>query len=144
MSDERYAPQPLASWYGVAAGISVAFMALGCWMYLSVVTADPATLPLDQRNLIEAEPTWMVAAFAAAVWTGLIGALLLLARKKVAVPILLVSLICTIVNFLPYAVLPNVRDLITTNDIAVAVGVILITGTIYSFARHSRQRGWLR
>jgi len=57
---------------------------------------------------------------------------------------LLVSLIATVVNFLPYAVLPQVRDLVTTNDIAVAVVVVLLTGTIYSFARHSRQRGWLR
>ena len=144
MTDERYAPQPLASWYWVAAGISVLFMALGCWMYLSVVTADPATLPLDQRNLMEAEPTWMVAAFAVAVWSGLVGAVLLLMRKKVAVPVLLVSLVATIVNFLPYAVVRQVRDLTTTNDIAIAVAVILITGTIYSFARHSRQRGWLR
>ena len=144
MTDERYAPQPLASWYWVAAGISVLFMALGCWMYLSVVTADPATLPLDQRNLMEAEPTWMVAAFAVAVWSGLVGAVLLLMRKKVAVPVLLVSLVATIVNFLPYAVVRQVRDLTTTNDIAIAVAVVLITGTIYSFARHSRQRGWLR
>ena len=34
-------------------------------------------------------------------------------------------------------------ELVTTNDIAVAVVVVLITGTIWSFARHSRQRGWL-
>ncbi len=144
MTDERYAPQPLASWYWIAAGVSFLFMALGCWMYLSVVTANPATLPLDQRNLIEAEPTWMVAAFAIAVWSGLLGAVLLLMRRKIAVPVLLVSLIATIVNFLPYAVVRPVRDLITTNDIAIAVAVVLITGTIYSFARHSRQRGWLR
>ena len=144
MTDERYAPQPLASWYWVAAGVSVLFMALGCWMYLSVVTADPATLPLDQRNLIEAEPTWMVAAFAVAVWSGLLGAVLLLMRKRIAVPVLLVSLIATIVNFVPYAVVRQVRDLITTNDIAIAVAVVLITGTIYSFARHCGQRGWLR
>jgi hypothetical protein len=55
-----------------------------------------------------------------------------------------VSLICAVGTFLPYAIVPAVKDLVTTNDIAVAVVVVLITGTIYSFARHSRQRGWLR
>jgi hypothetical protein len=144
MEDARYAPQPLAKWYWIAAVVSALFMALGCSMYLMTVTADPATLPLDQRNLIEAEPTWMVAAFAVGVWVGLLGAIALLARKKIAVPLLLVSLIATVINFLPYAALPRVRDLVTTNDIAVAVVVILLTGTIYSFARNSRQRGWLR
>jgi hypothetical protein len=144
MEDARYAPQPLAKWYWIAAVVSALFKALGCSMYLMTVTADPATLPLDQRNLIEAEPTWMVAAFAVGVWVGLLGAIALLARKKIAVPLLLVSLIATVINFLPYAALPRVRDLVTTNDIAVAVVVILLTGTIYSFARNSRQRGWLR
>jgi len=136
MGDVRYAPRPLAKWYWIAAIASVLFMALGCWGYIMTVTADHATLPLDQRNLIEAQPTWMIAVYAIAVWVGLIGAVMLLMRRKLAVPLLLVSL--------PYAITPAVKDLVTTNDIAVAVVVVLITGTIYSFARHSRQRGWLR
>ena len=37
-----------------------------------------------------------------------------------------------------------VRDALSTNDIAVAAVVTIITWTIYGFARHSRQRGWLR
>ena len=144
MEDVRYAPQPLAKWYWVAAIASVLFMALGCWGYVMTVTADHAALPLDQRNLIEAQPTWMIAVYAIAVWIGLIGAIMLLLRRKLAVPLLLVSLTCAIGTFLPYAIVPAVKDLVTTNDIAVAVVVVLITGTIYSFARHSRQRGWLR
>ena len=144
MGDVRYAPRPLAKWYWIAAIASVLFMALGCWGYIMTVTADHATLPLDQRNLIEAQPTWMIAVYAIAVWVGLIGAVMLLMRRKLAVPLLLVSLICAVGTFLPYAIVPAVKDLVTTNDIAVAVVVVLITGTIYSFARHSRQRGWLR
>ena len=61
-----------------------------------------------------------------------------------AEPLLLVSLVAAAITFLPYAVVPAVSGLVTTNDIAVAIGVLLITGTIWSFARHSRQRGWLR
>ena len=144
MDDARYAPQPLARWYWAAAILSLLFMALGCFGYLMTVTVDPATLPLDQRNLIEAQPTWMMAAYAIAVWVGLAGTVLLLLRRRLAVPLLLVSLICAVGTFLPYAIVPAVRDLVTTNDIAVAVVVVLITGTIYSFARHSRRRGWLR
>ena len=47
----------------------------------------------------DATPTWMVAAYAIAVWVGLAGALLLLLRRKLAVPLLLVSLIAVIVQF---------------------------------------------
>jgi uncharacterized membrane protein YhdT len=141
--DERYTPRPIARWFWLAAGASLLFMAVGCVGYLMDVTTDPRTLPLDQRALVEARPVWQVAAYAIAVWVGLVGTLLLLLRRKLAAPLLLVSLIAAVVTFLPYAIVPGVRDLITTNDIAAAVIVILLTGTIYSFARHSRQRGWL-
>jgi hypothetical protein len=131
-------------WFSLAAIASILFMALGCAGYLVSVLSDPASLPLDQRNLLEARPIWMVAAYAIAVWIGLFGAIALLMRRKAAEPLLLVSLICAVLTFLPYAVVPALSELVTTNDIAVAVVVVLITGTIWSFARHSRQRGWLK
>ena len=141
--DERYAPQPVAGWFKFAALASIAFMALGCAGYLASVLVDPATLPLDQRNLMEARPLWMVCAYAIAVWVGLAGSVLLLMRKKLAEPLLLVSLVGAILTFAPYAVVPSVSNLVSTNDIAVAVVVIAITWTIYWFGRRSRQRGWL-
>jgi hypothetical protein len=61
----------------------------------------------------------------------------------VAEPLLLVSLTATFISFLPYAIVPVIRDGITTNDIALAIGILLVTGSIWSFARHSHQRGWL-
>ena len=86
----------------------------------------------------------MIAAYAIAVWVGLLGTVMLLLRRRLAQPLLLVSLVAAIVTFLPYAVVPQVRDNITTNDIAVAIVVLAITWTIFWFARHSVQRGWLK
>ena len=142
--DDRFAPQPVAGWFKLAAIASVIFMAIGCAGYLASVLTDPSSLPVDQRNLMEARPIWMIAAYAVAVWVGLAGSVLLLMRRKLAEPLLLVSLVTAVLTFLPYAVVPAVSDLVTTNDIAVAVVVLAITWTIYWFARHSRQRGWLR
>ena len=142
--DDQYAPQPVAGWFKYAAIASILFMAIGCAGYLASVLTDPNSLPLDQRNLMAARPVWMIAAYAIAVWVGLIGAVLLLMRKRLAETFLLISLVAAVLTFLPYAIVPAVSQLITTNDIAVAVVVLLITGTIWSFARHSRQRGWLR
>ena len=142
--DDRFAPQPVAGWFKLAAIASVIFMAIGCAGYLASVLTDPSSLPVDQRNLMEARPIWMIAAYAVAVWVGLAGSVLLLMRRKLAEPLLLLSLVTAVLTFLPYAVVPAVSDLVTTNDIAVAVVVLAITWTIYWFARHSRQRGWLR
>ena len=141
--DDDTAPRPVAGWFKIAAIASIAFMALGCVGYLASVLVDPATLPLDQRNLMEARPLWMVCAYAIAVWVGLIGAVMLLMRKAIAEKLLLISLVGAVLTFAPYAIVPAVSNLVSTNDIAVAVVVILITWTIYWFSRRSRQRGWL-
>ena len=142
--DEQSAPQPVAGWFKFSAIASILVMAVGCAGYLIDVTTDPDTLPIDQRALAMARPIWQVAAYAMAVWVGLLGAIVLLMRKKAAEPLLMVSLVAACFTFLPLATVPAIRDNVTTNDIAVAVIIILITGTIWQFARSSRKRGWLR
>jgi len=144
MTDEPYSPRPLAGWYWVAAVASLLFMIVACVGQVMSVITDSASLPLDQRVVFEARPVWMIAAYAVAVWVGLLGAIMLVLRRKLAQPLLLVSLIACALTFLPYAVVPAVRDNITTNDIAVAIVILAITWTIFWFARHSNQRGWLR
>jgi hypothetical protein len=142
--DERFTPRPLARWYMPAAIVSLLFMVLGCAALAMHVTADPATLPLDQRALFEAEPRWVLAASAAGFIAGLIGGLLLGLRRKAAVPLLLVSLLGVLVWCAGMFVTPEFRDLLSTDEIAGLVVVVALTWTIFWFARHSRQRGWLR
>ncbi|HET9811513.1 MAG TPA: hypothetical protein VFP53_07435 [Sphingomicrobium sp.] len=143
MTDELYSPRPVARWYIFAAFGSVLFMAIGVAGFVMDMMTDPASLPLDRRGLYAARPIWMVVAYGIAVWAGLAGAVLLVMKRKLAVPLLLVSLVAAVVTFLPYAVVPAIRDNITTNDVAAAIVVIAITWTIFWFARHSAQRGWL-
>jgi len=144
MSNEPYSPRPLAVWFWVGAVAALLFMLVAVWGQVMSVITDPSSLPLDQRVVFEARPSWMILAYGIAVWVGLFGAVMLLLRRKLAQPLLLVSLIAAAVTFLPYAVVPQIRDNVTTNDIAVAVIVLAITWTIFWFARHSMQRGWLR
>jgi hypothetical protein len=141
--DHQYAPQPIAGWFKLAAIASILFMLIGCAGYVMDVTSDPASLTLDRRALVEARPIWQVAAYAIAVWVGLAGAVLLFMRRKLAEHLLLVSLIACVFTFLPYFVVPAVRDLVSTGEIAFGLIIISITWTIFWFARHSRQRSWL-
>ena len=144
MTDDRFTPRPIARWYMVAAIASLLFMLFAVWGEVMTEVTDPASLPIDQRVMVEARPLWMIVAYGVAVWSGLIGAVLLVMKRKLAQPVLLISLIACVLTFLPYAVVPSIRDNITTNDMAVAIVVIAITWTIFWFARHSSQRGWLR
>ena len=105
--DDRYAPQPVARWYMLAAIASLLFMTLGCVALFMHVTADRAKLPLDQRALL-------ASLIAMLVWLG--------------------GMFAT----------PAFRDLLGPTQIAVLLIVVAVTWTIFWFARHSRQRGWLR
>jgi len=142
-ADDRYAPQPLAGWFKVAAIASVVWFMLGCVSYLMTVMTDPATLPLDQRAMMEAMPTWMYAAFAIAVWVGLAGGVLLLLRKKLSVPLIGISLVAAVVQFSAYFLVPQLREAMRSDMLLVPIIVVAVTWTVFWFAWHSRKRGWL-
>jgi hypothetical protein len=141
--DERFTRRPVAGWFIVGALASLLVMALGCVGLVMHVTADPARLPLDQRALFEAEPQWVLAASAVGFVAGLAGSILLLLRRRLAERVLLLSLAGMLVWFAGMFATPRFRDLLSTDQIAVLVVVLALTWTIYWFARHSRQRGWL-
>ena len=141
---DPYAPRPLAGWFYPAAIASVLFMLLGVLMSVEHVTLDAAALPVDQRAAILAEPQWVTGVFAVAAWSGLAGALLLLFRRKTAVPVLLLSMVALAAWIGGLATANVVRSSMSVNDWAVLIVVAAVAWTIYRFARHSRQRGWLR
>ena len=143
MSDE-FSPRPVAAWYLPAAIASLLFMGLGCILYLTHVLADPASMPLDQRAAFEAEPMWVTAAYAVAVWIGAAGTVLLVMKKKLAEPLLMVSLVAVLVWLAGLLVVTELRENMSANDLLVAIIVTALTWTIFWFARHSRQRGWLQ
>ena len=142
--DDRYAPQPLARWYVIAAVVSLVLMALPLVGAVIHLATDPATLPLDERAQYQAEPMWMVLAFGLSGLVGAIGGLMLILKRRSAEALLLVALIAIAVWFAGLFVNGALRDLLSTGQIAVAIVVVAIVWTIYWFARHSRQRGWLR
>ncbi|GAA3905059.1 hypothetical protein GCM10022276_24550 [Sphingomonas limnosediminicola] len=141
--DEQYKPQPVARWFTVAAIASLLFMGLGCISYLMHVFANPAAMPLDQRAAFDAEPAWVTGAYAVAVWGGLAGAILLLLRKKAGELLLLLSVAAVLVWLAGLVLVTPLRENMSANDLLVAMVVAALTWTIYWFARHSRQRGWL-
>ena len=142
--DEAFAPRPVAGWFYIGAIASMLIMGLGCVALVMHVTADPRTLPLDQRTLFQAEPQWVLTASSFGFVAGLLGSILLLLKRRQAERVLLASFAGLLVWLAGIFTTPQFRDLLSTDQIAVLVVTIALSWTIYWFARHSRQRGWLR
>ncbi|MFL6721501.1 MAG: hypothetical protein ACJ8FT_06830 [Sphingomonas sp.] len=142
--DDRFTLRPLARWYMIAAIASLLFMVLGCAALAAHLAANPASLPLDQRALFEAEPGWILAASGVGLITGAAGGLLLVLRKRAAEPLMLISFLAMCVWLAGMFATPAFRDLLPIDRIAIALVAVAVVWTIYWFARHSRQRGWLR
>jgi hypothetical protein len=142
--DDRFTPRRVAGWFIIAAVASLLFMGFGCVSFVMHLFANPAAMPLDQHLAYEAEPAWVTAAYGVAVATGLAGALLLVMKRKLAEWLLLLSLIAVLVWFAGLLLVTPLRESMSANDLLVAIVVSALTWTVYWFARHSRQRGWLR
>lgn len=81
--------------------VALLWNAFGCYDYWMTMTANQTYLgkfPADAIAYIDGLPKWLVAMWAVGVWGGLLGALLLLARSRLAVGAFLLSAIGAIVG----------------------------------------------
>jgi len=144
MDEQVQSSSAVPAWFWVAAGLALLFEAFGCFTYWAQVTTDPASLPIDQRAMWNATPVWMVGAYAVAVWVGLIGATLLLMRRRLAVPLLLVSLIAVLVQFGGVMLVPALRQITPDDAYTLPIAIIVVCYGIFMLSRLAGKRGWLR
>ena len=142
--DQINSDRPAPRWFTFAASAALAWEMIGCAMYLMQVSVDPAELPLDQRAMWDAAPTWMVAAYAVAVWVGLVGAIFLLMRRRLAPILLAISLIAVIVQFSALLLVPELRNLTNSDDLLLPFVILVFGYGIWHFARTAQRAGWLR
>lgn len=131
-------------WFRPLAVLAVLWEAFGCFMYVGQVTVDPATLPLDQRALWEATPAWSIGAYAIAVWVGLVGSILLVLRRQVAVPLLLISLLAVVVQFSALVLVPDLAGNISSDMLLLPIIIFVVCYGIFHLALLAKKRGWLR
>lgn len=142
--DNETGSSPAPRWFTLAAIAAVLFELAGCSIFALQMTVDPDALPLDQRAMWDAAPMWMIAANGVAVAAGLIGAILLLMRRRLGEKFLMVSLVAILVQFSALLVVPTLRNLTTSDDLFLPFVIIVVAFTVWQFARRSLARGWLR
>lgn len=102
--------------FWVLGALFLLWNAFGCYLYvMDKLMSDAALLEYNKENgqvMLDARhayPIWATAAYAIAVWGGLVASLFYLMRKKLAVTLFIVSLIAAIICFIPSFTNPIVK-----------------------------------
>ena len=86
----------------VVGGVTLFWNAFGAMDYVMTQTRNEgylSAIPQAQLDYFFEFPTWYVAIWAIAIWTSVLGSVLLLLRWKLAVPVFLVSVVTYVINW---------------------------------------------
>lgn len=134
-------------WYWWAAGFATLWMLVGVLSLVMDLMTDAAALAAfseAQRTLYESRPTWLLVVYMVATVSGLLGAVALVRRHRIAVALLALSLVAVVCQF---AYTTFVLDALTLLGPAQALGfslmIVAMGALTLWFAMHARGRGWL-
>ena len=133
-------------WFWIAAGLSLVWNLMGVMAYIAQVTMTEEALnalPEAERLLYEATPAWANGAFAFAVWGGALGCILLLIRKSIATPVLIVSLLGVVVQMYHSFFVIDSMAVYGPGDTIMPIMVVLWSIFLVWFSRSSTAKGWI-
>jgi len=89
-------------------------------------------------------PVWATGAYAIAVWGGLLAAILFLLRRKLAVPLFVLSLVAAVISFIPSFTMPELREAAGGNAWIMPLLVFALGVVEVLYSRNMRNKGILR
>jgi hypothetical protein len=137
--------KPPGSFYLIG-GVALLWNLLGVAAYVSQVTMTPealSALPEAERMLYENVPSWTTAAFAIAVNGGALGCLLLLLRKAIATPVLIVSLIGVLVQMYHSLFIANSIEVYGPGGAVMPISVVVIAAFLIWYSMDAKKRGYI-
>jgi hypothetical protein len=137
-----------APWHLWAVGAAtLLWNGFGAFQWYRQVTRSQAYwggLTMEQVQFVIAQPMWVEVAFGVGVWTGVLGALMLLLRRRLAFNAFVASLIAILVNTLFMQVLSNGRAVFGSGTLIAAIAVIAVAAASIVYAGFARKRGFIR
>jgi hypothetical protein len=119
---------------------------VGAFDYLMTETQNESYMSRftpEQLEFFHGFPTWVVAFWAIAVWGGLLGTILLLLRKRLAVPVLLASFLAMVVTAIHNFLLSDGLEVMGGAGAAFSVLIFAFALCLWLYARAMSQRGVL-
>jgi hypothetical protein len=135
-------------WYWIVAGLGLAWNVFGLTAFKEFATGtkeywQSTGMTAEQAALYSSLPTWMTVVFAIGVFGAVIGCVLLLARHRLALPVLAVSMAGYALLYVGDIVL-GVFSALGTPQVAVLTTVIAVAAALLWLAIHARSRAILR
>ncbi len=127
--------------------LALLWNSIGAFDYLMTETRNEAymgSFTPEQLAYFYAFPSWVVATWALAVWGGVLGSILLLLRKRWAVPVLAVSLVAMVITTIYNFGLTNGMEIMGTGAAIFSAVIFAIAVGLWYYARHLARRGVLR
>lgn len=127
--------------------LGVLWNAMGAMDYVMTKTKNPAYMSSftpEQLAFFYGLPPWVVSAWAIAVWGGVVGALLLLARRRLAVWVFLASLAGMVITTFHNYVLSNGMQVVGDAFSLIFTAVIFLAAVgLFLYARAMARRSVL-
>lgn len=127
-------------WFWIVSVIALFWNAMGVMQYLGQAYQTESwrsALTDEQYEMVTNFPSWLTAAFAIAVFSGVLGSLGLLLRKKWAYTLLLLSLIAVIIQ-MGYILMNGHYD-----GIEMTISIIVFAIFLVWFSKKSVSKGWI-
>lgn len=140
--------RPATPWHLWAIGAaSVVWNGVGVWQWYQKVTGAAAywsALTMEQVFYLRSAPMWTDVAFGVAVWCGLLGALMLLLRRKLAFNALAAGLIAMLAHAAYVLAFSNGREVLGAKGVTFTVAVAAVFVVQIVYAHWARRKGLIR
>ena len=144
MSEAQAPGAPRHLW--IVGIVSLLWNLMGAMDYVMTQTKNEAYMGQfspEQLEFFYGFPVWLVAFWAIAVWGGVLGVVLLLMRKKLAVSVLAVSFLCMVVTSIYNYGFAGGIDIVGGTGFLISVVIFGIALALVVYARAMARRGVL-
>lgn len=140
----RLLPTPIHLW--IVGVVTLLWNAMGGYDYLMTQTKNAdymARFEPAQLEYFYGFPMWVEACWAVAVWGALLGSILILMRKGLAVPVLMVSFFAMAATAVYNFGISNGLEIMGTGGMIFSAVIFLVALGLWMYAKAMRGRGVL-
>ncbi|HET8734959.1 MAG TPA: hypothetical protein VFM69_00025 [Pricia sp.] len=136
---------PKSFW--IVAVLALLWNLMGIFQFVGATFMLEAMLegyPEDQAELFRSIPTWYTVIFAIAVFSGLLGCITLLLRKKVTVILFGISLVAVLVAQGYWILGTDFIAVMGTSSVIMPLVVIAVSIFLYFYSKGAAKNGWFK